>query len=227
MIKIILGIFGTLCISIIFSWFYSPYIKELILELNPLFSLIASLLALTIFLQFYYEFNKAKNERKEKIAEGKAKMNSKMVALGSEIINNIQLCNLFESDKERHLQGVEVPNVYFEHSVSENMIINGEITFHKLRSELGSLSTQMKSLNSLINSQKQLMIFKGFAPIERRVDLTQSTINSMRLLHSKIPLIKKQLIEIEPLFKEQWDNPKKYIEENYLKDKMLTDALIR
>jgi hypothetical protein len=227
MVKWTLIILACLCVTITIFWFNSPKAKKFIDDIGPLFSVISSLLALTVFLQFYNEIEKTKNESKEKRQEEKARLNSRMVALGSEIINNIQLCNLLEDEKENHLKGIEVPNVLFEYSVTDNLVVSGDITYHKLRSELTSLMAQMKSINNLIQAQQQLMIFKNFAPVDRQEALKQRTITSMALLHTKVPLIRQQLAATEPLFKELWNNPEKFIDEAYLKDKMLPEALIR
>lgn len=227
MVKWTLIILACICVTVAIFWFANTKTKKFIVDIGPLLSVISSLLALTVFLQFYNEIEKTKNESQEKRQEEKARLNSKMVALGSEIINNIQLCNLFEAEKENQLKGIEVPNVFFEYSVMDNMIISGDITYHKLRSELSSLMAQMKSINRLIQTQQQLMIFKNFAPEDRQDALKQRTITSMILLHSKVPLIRQQLAATEPLFKELWNNPEKFIDENYLKDKMLPEALIR
>lgn len=227
MVKWTLIILAIICIATSILWFCNEKIKKFIEDIGPLFSVIATILAVTIFLQFYNEFSKSKKEEETKKCEEKAKHNSKMVALGSEIINNIQICNLFESEKENHLTGIEVPNIYFEYSVMENMIINGDITHHKLRAEMTSLIIQMKSINNLIFSQQQLMLFKGFAPADRQETLKQRTIISMELLHSKIPLIRIQLTEAESLFREFWNNPKQYINEEYLKDNLLKEAPVR
>ena len=227
MVKWTLIILGLICFAISIFWFRDVRAKKFVTDIGPLLSIIATLLALTIFLQFYNEFEKTKKDNEVKKQEERAKLNSKMVALGSEIVNNIQLCNLFNDDKQRHLTGNEVPNIYFEYSVMNNMVINGEITHHKLRAELTSLISQMKSINSLIQTQQQLMIFKSFAPNENQVALKNRTIASMVLMHSKIPLIRHQLGETEPLFRELWNNPEKYIDEKYLKEQMLPEALIR
>lgn len=227
MVKWTLIILGLICLAVSILWFSDESAKKFINEIGPLLSIIATLLALTIFLQFYNEFEKTKKDTKVRKQEERAKLNSKMVALGSEIINNIQLCNLFIEDKPRHLTGNEVPNIYFEYSVMNNMVINGEINHHKLRSELTSLISQMKSINSLIQTQQQLMIFKSFAPNENQDALKNRTITSMVLMHSKIPLIRHQLTEIEPFFKELWNNPEKFIDEKYLKEKMIPEALMR
>lgn len=227
MVKWSLIILALICLAISILWLSSTNAKKIIEEINPLFSVIATVLALTIFLQFYNEVKKVNDENQQKRLVEKARLNSKMVALGSEIINNIQLCNLYESEKENHLKGIEVPNIFFEYSVMNSMIINGDITYHKLRAELTSLMAQMKSINSLVQTQQQLMIFKNFASLDRQESLNQRTIASMTLFHSKVPLIKQQLIEVEPLFKELWNHPERYIDENYLKEKMIPEALIR
>lgn len=227
MVKWSLIILAIICIMASVLWFSNAKAKKFIEDVGPLFSVIATLLALTIFLQFYNEFSKTKKEDEAKKQEERVRLNSKMVALGSEIINDIQLCNLFEAEKGNHLNGTEVPNIYFEYSVMSNMVINGDINHHKLRSELASLITQMKSINNLVQSQQQLMIFKNFAPADRQEALKQRTITSMTLLHSKIPLIRQQLAETEPLFKDLWNNPQKFIDEKYLKDNMVPEALIR
>lgn len=227
MVKWSLIILVLICTTASVLWFSNVNAKNFIEDIGPLFSVIATLLALTIFLQFYNEFTKTKKEGEAKKQEEKARLNSKMVALGSEIINNIQLCNLFEAEKGNHLKGTEVPNIYFEYSVMNNMIINGDINHHKLRAELSSLIVQMKSINNLIQSQQQLMIFKNFAPADRQEALKQRTLTSMTLLHSKTPLIRQQLAETEPLFKDLWNNPEKFIDEKYLKDSMVLEALIR
>lgn len=227
MVKWTLIILAIICITTSILWFCNDKANKFIEDIGPLFSVIATILAVTIFLQFYNEFSKSKKEEEIKRIEERARHNSKMVALGSEIINSIQICNLFESEKENHLKGEEVPNVYFEYSVSENMIINGDITHHKLRAELTSLIMQMKSINSLIFSQQQLMLFKGFASNDKQEALKQRTIISMELLHSKTPLIRQQLIKVEPLFRELWNNPEEYINEEYLKNNLLKEALVR
>jgi fucose permease len=227
MIKKILITLGILCVTIIILWFACPLSRSFFESLGSLFTLISSLLALTVFLNFYIEIEKAKNENEQKRKEEKMKFNSRMTALGSEIVNNIQLCDLFESERENHINGNEVPNLYFEYSVMSNMIINGDITYHKFRAELTSLILQMKSINNLILSQQQLMIFKNFAPTEKYEALKNRTINSMKLLHSKVPIIKDQLVSTQPLFEEFWENPDKFIDEQYLKEKMIPEALIR
>ena len=209
-----------ICVLVSILWFKKPSARKFIKDNGPLFSAIATLIALTVFIQFY-------RDNQEKSQEEMAKHNSKMVALGSEIINNVELCNLFEAEKEGHLKGVEVPNIFFEYSVMSSMIMNGDITHHKLRAELTSLKAQMESINRLIQTQQQLMIFKSFAPLDRQEALKQRTIVSMLLLHSKTPLIRQQLAATEPLFKEFWNNPEKYMDESYLKNNMLPEALIR
>lgn len=227
MIKWTLIILAIICIATSVFWFCNERFKKFIEDIGPLFSVLASLLAVTIFLQFYNDYSKSKKDEDLKKQEEKARHNSKMVALGSEIMNNIQICNLYDAERENHLTGKEVPNIYFEYSVIENMIINGDITHHKLRAELTSLILQMKSINNLILSQQQVMIFKNFASVDRFADIQQRTISSMSLLHAKTPLIKKQLIEVEPLFRELWDNPEIYITDDYLKNKLLNEAQLR
>lgn len=208
-------------------WFYSPKMKKFIEENGPLFSAIATLVGLTVFIQFYSENEKTRIENQEKRQEEKAKFNARMVALSSEIVNDILLCNLFNADKERHISGTEVPNVLLEYSVMSSMIINGDITSHRLRAELTSLKGQMESLNRLIELQQQLMIFKNFAPPERQEGLKQRTIASMTLLHKKVPLIRKQLADTQPLLEDFWNDPEKYSNEDYLKNRLLPEALVR
>ena len=113
MTKLLVSLLILLCITSWFLWFYSPKAKNFIEVNGPLFSIIATLGGLAVFIQFYSEVEKSSRENQEKRQEEKAKLNSKMVALGSEIVNNIQLCNLFESEKDSNLKGVEVPNVLF------------------------------------------------------------------------------------------------------------------
>jgi len=220
-------ILGILCLTITILWFTYPKSKSFFESLGSLFTLVSSILALTIFLQFYVELEKAKSDNKQKRTEEKAKFNSRMTALGSELVNNIRLCNLYVAEKENNLKGIEVPSILFDYSVMNNMIINGDITSHKLRAELSSLLAQMIALNNLIQTQQQLMIFKNFAPNERQDALKMRTITIMIFFHSKIPLIKNQLIKTEPLFTEFWNEPEKFLDEKYLKENFLPDALIR
>jgi len=227
MIKWILISLGLICISITFLWFKNDAAKTFINNVGPLFSLVSSILALTIFLQFYNDFKKSQKENDEKITLEKAKLNSKMVSLGTEMMNNILICNLFEGDKERHLLGIEAPNITFEYFVMEDMLKNGEIIHHKLRAELTSIIFQMKALNRIIETQAQIMSFKRFVETDRLNDIKADTINSMKILHLKISGLRTQIVNCDPFFKELWNNPDKFKSEKYLKENLHIEGVIR
>ncbi|PIF59814.1 hypothetical protein [Flavobacterium sp. 2] len=95
MVKWTLIFLAIICIATSIFWFCNDKANKFIEDIGPLFSVIATILAVTIFLQFYNEFSKSKKEEEIKRLEERAIHNSKMVALGSEIINISQIAQIY------------------------------------------------------------------------------------------------------------------------------------
>ena len=161
------------------------------------------------------------------LIEERAKFNSRMTALASEIISNIQICNLFNSEKDDYLNGFTVPGIRFNFVVAQDMIRTGEITHHKLRSELMSLISQMRSVNTVIEQSVSLMLAKSTADKERKAEIKAMMIHTMKNLLNHIDPIRNQLTDTQSYFDEFWNSPEEFQKEDYLRKKLIPDALIR
>lgn len=227
MITFVLLTAGALCISIILLWYFSQKWRGRINELAPLLNCLACIAALTVFLQFYMTLMHYRETTKNHLVEERAKFNSRMTALASEIICNIQICNQLISEKATYLNGTTVPGLRFNFAVAQDMIRTGEITHHKLRSELMSLITQMQSINTVIEQNMSLMITKHMADEKRQAEIKILMINTMKKLLSHIDPIRSQLVGTQGYLEEFWNSPEKFQKEDYLRKKLLPDALIR
>ncbi len=193
----------------------------------PLLTCLACIAALTVFLQFYLTLKLDAETTERHSIEERAKFISRMTALASEILNNIQICNLMNSEKDSYLNGTMVPGVRFEFVVAEDMIRTGEIAHHKLRSEMMSLVFQMRSVNSVIEQNMSLMMTKGMAAQSQQAELKFRMVHSMKNLLKHIEPIRNQLAGTQSYLEEFWNSPEKFQKEEYLRKNLLPDALIR
>jgi hypothetical protein len=120
-----------------------------------------------------------------------------------------------------------VPGVRFEFVVAEDMIRTGEITHHKLRSEMISLVFQMRSVNAVIEQNISLMMTKSMAAQTQQAEITLQMAHSMKNLLNHIDPIRKQLAGTQGYLEEFWNSPEKFQKEEYLRRKLLPDVLIR
>jgi branched-subunit amino acid ABC-type transport system permease component len=227
MIKASLVLLVVLCVAILAAWFWRPAWRPIIERSSPVFSLLASIATLTIFLQFYQTFQQSTADATEKKREACAHFNSRMTALASEVLANISTCNLFAAEKEDYISGVTVSGIRFRYDVASDMIRTGEITHHKLRAELMSLISQMQSLNTVIEQNMQLMITKSMADPARQDVIRERLAASMQQLLTHTEKIRSQLANTQPLLDEFWQNPQRFTDESYLRDRLIPDGLIR
>jgi hypothetical protein len=164
---------------------------------------------------------------KNHLIEERAKFNSRMTALGSEIINNIQICNLLNSERTDYLNGATVPGIRFDFSVTQDMIRTGEITHHKLRAELISLIAQMRSVNDVIEQNISLMMTKNMVDQKRQAEIKKMMVHTTENVLNHVDHIKNQLAGTQSYFEEFWSSPEKFEKDDYLRKKLLPDALIR
>nr|WP_199158973.1 hypothetical protein [Pedobacter sp. ASV2] len=227
MIKTILWTILLICILITVLWFQNESVKTFINEIGSLVTVLSSIIALSVFLQFYNEFKKARLENEEKLKLERATLNSKMVSLGTEILNNIMICNLFIGDKPAHLAGTEAPNITFEYSVMSTLLNNGDILHHKLRAELTGIIFEMKALNRIVETQSQIMVYKSLVDVSRLSDIKTTMINSLSIFHSKVPSLRTRLADCQPFFEALWNKPEDFQDEKYLKEQLITEGVIR
>jgi len=216
-----------ICVAIIIAWYAVPSWRPHLENASSVFSLVASIIALTVFIQFVYTFQEEAKAHEEIRKSEKAKFTARITALSSEILSNISVCNLFESEKEDYLSGKTVPGIRYEYSVAQNMIQTGEITHHRLRAELMSVISQMRSLNTAIEHAMQLMIFKSMTDPSNDDRIRNALQHSSTHIVNKSEKLRKQLGDMQPLIEEFYKSPLEYGDEKYLKDKLIPDALIR
>jgi len=227
MLKSVLSLVLVLCVGLLAAWFCNPAWRQTIESLSTVFSLVASIAALTVFAQFYVTFSQATEAAAEKERVARALLVSRITALSAEIIANIQLCNLFESEQTQYQSGNVVPSMKFRYLVASDLIRSGEITHHKLRAELTSLLMQMEVLNSVIERSAYQMNFRGaFGPTGLE-SINNSLSAAVHLVLSKAPAIREQLVATQPLIEEFFQDPNKYANEAYLREKLVSEGQIR
>ncbi len=227
MITVTLAFLATLCVAIICLWITVPKWRSRIDELTSLLTCLSSIATLTVFLQFYQTWKLAAEASDAHNKEELAKFNSRMSALASEIVNNIEICNLFNSEKDRYLSGSTVPGIRFEFGVAQDMIRSGEITHHKLRAELVSLITQMRSENAVIQENMTMMITRGIAAPAQQPEIQQRIIRVMTQFMGHVEHIRTQLAGTHGYLEEFWKSPQSFQTEDYLHNKLIPDSLIR
>ena len=227
MLKAVLSISLLACIAILAAWLLNPAWRQTIESASPVLSLVASIAALTVFAQFYITFSQASEVAAEKERVSRALLISRITALSAEIISNIQLCNLFESEKDQYLSGNVVPSMKFRFLVASDLVRSGEVTHHKLRAELTSLIMQMEVLNGVIDRSAYQMNFRSALPPAGLEGINKSLAAAMHLLLTKSPAVREQLAATQPLVEEFIQDPRKYADEKYLLGKLISDGLIR
>jgi hypothetical protein len=146
-----------------------------------------------------------------------------MTALASEVIYNIQTCNLLDKEKEEYLSGNTVPNIRFRYDVGNHMLLTGEITHHKLRAALMTLISQMEAMNAVIDQGIQQMILRPSIDPTRLDAIRASSRTHMQYILGRTKLIREQLADTQPFYDEFWKAPEKFNEETYLKDRLIPD----
>lgn len=227
MLKAALSLVLLACLAVLAAWLCNPAWRPIIESASSVFSLVASIAALTVFAQFYITFSQANEATVEKERVARALLISRITALSAEIIGNIQLCNLFEGEKDQYLSGNVVPSMKFRFLVASDLVRSGEITHHKLRAELTSLIMQMEVLNGVIDRGAYQMNFRSALPSAGLEGINRSLTASMHLLLTKAPAVRAQLDATQPLIEEFIKDPRKYADEKYLLGQLMSDGLIR
>lgn len=125
MIVFVISIFGFICLLIILGYSFLPKIRSSIEKASPLFGFIASILALLIFLQFYQTVKDSRLELERHRQEKVNQFNAKMSAIGSELLNNLLLCNVFISEKDGYINGSKMADISSDILQSKMQLIQG------------------------------------------------------------------------------------------------------
>ena len=127
---------GLICVLFVIIWFLSKSFRKFIESISSLLSFLTIILALTVFIQLFYSVRvfKLQNDIDQKSQE--AIFNSKMAALGSEIIANVRICEIILKNKELYGNAEKVPNNIFVYNTIQDALNSGLVTHHVLRNKL-------------------------------------------------------------------------------------------
>lgn len=208
---------GVICVLLVIIWFQSKSFQKSIEYTSSLQSFLAIILALTVFIQLFYSVRvfKLQNDIDQKSQE--AIFNSKMAALGSEIIANVRICEIILENKELYENAEKVPNNIFVYNTIQDALNSGLITHHVLRNKLISVLHRMTVANRTINNSINLFYNQTLVDNYKTAKINKRIILDMDSLIIEVNHIYQIYKEIVTLFEEYWLNYEKYIETDYVK----------
>lgn len=214
---ILIIIMAAVFITAIIVWIFSQSVRSFIESNSSLFNFLAVILALSVFIQLFYSVNtfQLQNDINKKSQE--AIFNSKMAALGSEIMANVKICEKILKNKELYENAENVPNNIFIYNTIQDAINTGLITNHFLRSKLISVLHRMTVANRTINNSINLFYNQTLVDNNKTTRINKRIILEMDSLIIEVKNIYEIYKELIPLFEEYWRNYEKYIETDYVK----------
>lgn len=224
MIKTLL--LSSLFLAIVILWFACNPFDNLVRENSALLSLLGGLSVLAVFIQIYQADRQILLEANKTRAENRAHRVSRITALSSEIISNIQICNLYAREREEFIANHTASTVRFRYETAVDMICQGEIGHHQLRANLISIIDQLESINAIIFMNMLRVHLSPMLPSENAPLYYESLRSSLTKMYDLVANIRGQLANTQPQIEEFLSDPDKYLGERYLRERLIPDGLI-
>lgn len=225
MIKALL--LSLLFLAIVILWFACNPFDNFVRENSALLSLLGGLSVLAIFIQIYQADRQILLETNKTRIENRARRVSRITALSSEIIANIQTCNLYASERDKFIANHTTPTVRFRYETAIDMIRQGEIGHHQLRANLISIIDQLEIINTLVFMNMLRTHLSTMLPRENVPIYYQSLTASLTQIYDAVAKIRNQLASTQPQIEEFLNNPDNYSKESYLRERLIPDGLIK
>lgn len=170
----------------------------------------ANLAGLTVFWSLFWTVSQTHEDQIARAQSEKAYFNARMVALRSEILLNIDVCDKILAGREQHLQAVTVPDNTFVLISTEESLRSGELTYNKLRNELRNTYHRMLWANRVMDNSVQLFYSQTLGAPENQQMVNTRIRNVMSALILGVEEIERRLKDLDPLFWPFMKNPHHY-----------------